>query len=884
MKTLILILIFLTASSTGFAANIYWISTVSSNWNNTANWSAASGGVSCGCTPTVADVVIFDGAGGANGRCVLDIAPSVGAIQMIGYTGIIALNGNSLAVGGLTTNNIFNTGLVSGSGTVNITATSAVSFMGTDFTLGADFRATLTTSTGVFTGGGAGTAFDDVVNVTAYSVLLNGCIYNGTTSFIKTGNSNDFGTGANIFNGVTTIRNNSRAILRTSDVAGDIFNNTVHLFLSANNNNGLIQVAYGTGTSTTFNGNIVVTSVNNGFNTVGIFFGQGGGISQLNDGFTIAEGDTLSGEGFERGTLEIRNLTQVGSSAPQTLRIIYGGSPGSASAVIFRVASSIFNANVNFHSSNQDLNGCIFNGANNAFVKRIGGGTSNLTGGNVFNGNVVFRNFASSSLNIGTTAGDDFNGDVTFVYYSSGSIFRLGQHDTNDDITTIAGNISVIRGGGSSANLQVRFVESNFGRVVLDGNTDQTITVYTRISGSDFYYSFDFNNVEINKTGGSVVLANSIEPGVTSPTNPILVSGDLTFTNGIVQPISTVFFNFLDGATAIGASDNSFVDGLVQKTGDDDGFAFPVGDGGVYRPIAISAPATVTSVFSAEYTLNNHGLGINVTAPLVIVSTCEFWTLNRVIGADNVNVTLSWNQDVFCNASYVTVPADLRVAQWGAASWNNLGNGGFINDATLGTVTSSSPVSAFGTFTLASVIPENVLPIELSFIKAELKNNNVEIKWQTASESNNDYFTVERNEQGLNGFETLATIQAAGTSTQVNNYSWVDEHPLSGQYYYRVKQTDFDGTETYSKIITVLIKRSDLEQGMPYPNPIVNTLFLDRLNASDESIVEVIDMTGHLAYRGKFKSSLNFESLPSGVYILRLSTNSQVQQFRLLKK
>ena len=106
--------------------------------------------------------------------------------------------------------------------------------------------------------------------------------------------------------------------------------------------------------------------------------------------------------------------------------------------------------------------------------------------------------------------------------------------------------------------------------------------------------------------------------------------------------------------------------------------------------------------------------------------------------------------------------------------------------------------------------------------------NFVQLTWETASEQNNDFFTIEHSPDGVDFYE-LAQIPGSGTTSTVNTYSYVDEHPYYGLSYYRLKQTDFDGKFEYSNIIAVQV----LSEGDPdeidfemYPNPTSSGNFL----------------------------------------------------------
>lgn len=85
-----------------------------------------------------------------------------------------------------------------------------------------------------------------------------------------------------------------------------------------------------------------------------------------------------------------------------------------------------------------------------------------------------------------------------------------------------------------------------------------------------------------------------------------------------------------------------------------------------------------------------------------------------------------------------------------------------------------------------------ILPIELISFELLLNQNFVEIKWITASEINNDYFTIKRSKNGFI-WETIGTVNGSGTTNEVNQYSLIDYNPYNGVNYYKLKQTDFDG-------------------------------------------------------------------------------------------
>jgi hypothetical protein len=141
------------------------------------------------------------------------------------------------------------------------------------------------------------------------------------------------------------------------------------------------------------------------------------------------------------------------------------------------------------------------------------------------------------------------------------------------------------------------------------------------------------------------------------------------------------------------------------------------------------------------------------------------------------------------------------VAHFDLTLWQDEGNGGNTGTTTAGTVISAAAVTYFSPFTIG-LIPPTPLPIELLNFEGECAGNSIKLHWTTASELNNDYFTIERSTDGIN-FSEIGHVDGAGNSDQRLNYSFTDHTFVSNENYYRLKQTDFNGQFSYSKIIVI---------------------------------------------------------------------------------
>lgn len=848
-----------------------WIGDVNSLWSDVTSW---DNGV-----PGPGFQVVFNGL--HNGNCRLDGPVTIGSLQVNGYIGIIDLAGNTLTVSGTIANNFLSGTIIGAPGVLDIQSSQAATFDGT--ALDVNLFVELTTSNGVFTGESA-TTFSSPVNVIAHSILLNGSTYRSTATFRKSSAAAptaSIGDGGNRFDDVTTIVNAMNATLISGNLEPDVFNGQLILSLTGNDPACKIQMAYGSA-GNQFNNDIRIrTDDNSLFHaaplTAEISFGSGGGASTLADGFTIAEVDPVydpngTSDEFSYGDLYLNNFTQLGST-PQYLNLrIPQNDASSASRLKLIIQNSTFNGNVDFLASNIFVSGSTFNGASNRFEKTVRGGSnigiipqphSSWAGGNTFNNTTTIVNSGGSYLGLGVNQGDVFNGDVTFIINSATGNFRIAYGATTQfrgDVTLIRDNLvggqnfyfgDAIQGGAAEFN----------------GAAQQFINYM--LGGSTTVVPPNFHNVSVINPNG-LVLGVSIN---------ILTSMQLNL--GVVQTTGTNYIDFRDNSTVSNASNFSYVDGPVRKTGND-AFTFPVGDNGVYNPLSISAPGSTTSQFEAEYFFADHGLGVEAVDGIEKVSDCEHWTLNQTAGTDNVGITLGWNEGSFCHPSYINpdhIDA-LRVMRWASSEWSDLGSSAYTTPyAAIGSVTSSATLGSFPSIlTLGSTVIENAMPVELTSLEAKEINGKVLLTWETATELNNDYFTIEKLEAG--SFAELAKIPGAGTKNLPSQYTWIDQNPTPGLCYYRLKQTDFNGTATYSDVIAF---RWQVEN-TPYPNPVKTTLFLDGLNFGEDSELIVKDLTGRTLYSSNAIRMIDFSEYVPGIYHLGLKTNTSITWFPIRKE
>ena len=428
-----------------------------------------------------------------------------------------------------------------------------------------------------------------------------------------------------------------------------------------------------------------------------------------------------------------------------------------------------------------------------------------------------------------------------------------------------AGTSGLLQLGGNFTNLENELhFGDNFGQVVLNGTGDQYIQ-----NSNPLEYFYD---LKVAKSGGSVFL-----------TAPIAVRHELNLTQGRVFTTAAALPTLLAGTTAINASNASFIHGPLKKVGDTD-FTFPVGKANSYRPASLSAITGGSSVaFTGEY-FNASAQGTIGWAhdwpPINHVSDCEYWRIDRSAGAPNARVTLTWRAPESCGVDNLP---EMRTAYWDGTMW--IDRGGFNTTGTNAagsvstTVVESSFLQAANYWTLASHSVSNPLPVELLSFTAVPASTMVDLYWSTASEKDNAFFTVERSADA-DRFVPLLQVPGAGNSQAVLHYRSEDPHPLDGLSYYRLRQTDSDGTSKVSAAVPVFFRGEAHGLTVLYDG---NGAWLQH-HFPAGSTYAVMDATGRVLLSGRVEHEgpmrIPADHLASGTYLIRITDGEATEATR----
>ena len=503
--------------------------------------------------------------------------------------------------------------------------------------------------------------------------------------------------------------------------------------------------------------------------------------------------------------------------------------------------------------------------------------TGNLTGTNSFatlnvsklGGTVTLMSNIDVAENFGTLSG-------TSVFSINGKYMKIGGHFTNNNGNTTFTNI-----GGSTVEFNGPTLNQNF------TNTNGAITL---------------NRVTMNKLLGKLYLVGA--------NSKITIDSVLTMTRGIIVTRSNaaleIYLKYNISGAVVGHSAISYIDGKLRRAVYNAlnpivlnfSLDFPLGDSlnpGGYN----LANITFTSGTVIPDILGFFSPWPSIPPPNgPVASECVyatynvneflnngFWTFSKTATSPfngSYNLTLSngsWSNTT--GSGWTVARADIAANPMIGGSWSLIGNC-VVASTTAATqrtaLNSPANINTSFNFLLATAVSNVPLPIELISFSADPEQQSVVCRWTTASETNNDYFEIQRSDNGID-FKTIGTIKGfgAGTSTSNRSYKFIDEEPCHSLRYYRLNQIDIDTRNSISDIIAVNCKNTD-ETISLYPNPASESITYQFYQNNDEQLeVKILDITGReikneivSSLKGFNTTTTTISELSAGVYYLQI--------------
>jgi hypothetical protein len=401
------------------------------------------------------------------------------------------------------------------------------------------------------------------------------------------------------------------------------------------------------------------------------------------------------------------------------------------------------------------------------------------------------------------------------------------------------------------------------GTVILDGAGAQSIS-HSGTGGSE-----TFNNLTIDKSAGVVSLSH-----------PITIAGTLDFTGGGKIALGTSDLTIGDAGSITGYGASGYV------VTDDSGLLRQEGIGSASRTGSVVFPVGTTSTSFTPVTIDNstgtadrfdvrvcnqvyddgNCSGGNAFSSMVVNKT---WHISEgTTGGSDAAITLQWNSAdelVFDHSSCLI--SHFKDGSWGAEMAATAAAG---SDPYMLTATGINDFSPFG-------VGENpsLLPVELLYFRGTYMGDSVLLTWSTATETNNDYFALERSSNGLD-FKTIASIDGAGTSKSTIVYSYSDKTFSGLGQYYRLRQTDFDGQFEYFRIL--YIETAPWQKPvMVYPNPATDMLHISgTLMHRSQISYALYDLLGNALFSnqvvadGHFDASIDVSRYAPGIYWVKI--------------
>lgn len=448
----------------------------------------------------------------------------------------------------------------------------------------------------------------------------------------------------------------------------------------------------------------------------------------------------------------------------------------------------------------------------------------------------------------------------------------------NGALTLTDGDLIV---GASSLN-----INGTISRVGANINTDNTSTLglggtsALTIPASTFFDTpVPLAALNISNTAGVTWNAQSIETG-----------GVVTFQSGaatLTMPSGTKL-DLLDAGSLSGETVGRYVIGNVERTatamgtgGSDFGnigyqISAGAGDMGNVTALRISGADGISS--------GNSNTGIARTFTITVDAQPSAKRLVR----------LSWlsNEDNGKDATKINM---FRSTD-GGATWSRLTNG-FV-DATAGQPTGHRMVAALTDHFSLYTVTDNDSPLPVSFLSLNAKRAGLDAKltWSTASETNSAKFEIQRSVNGL-VFETVGQLNSTGNSTTLRTYEYLDRDVATlgqSKLYYRIRNIDFDGTESFSPVAILNLKAEGGLVVGTAPNPFKNVMNLYMTTESKGTIsFSITDAAGRTLSSFELEvaegasaipMAQRFEALPAGVYHLVVTSDSHTQRVKVVKE
>jgi Secretion system C-terminal sorting domain len=449
------------------------------------------------------------------------------------------------------------------------------------------------------------------------------------------------------------------------------------------------------------------------------------------------------------------------------------------------------------------------------------------------NAKIVFTNTAALTLPSNLFN----NNNVNYLTINNSANVNLGGPLTVSNILDLsAGNITV----GTHTLTIAGTMTKGTGFMTANGMATLAFTNPTEITLPAAFLTTNSYVGSLTVNGGGIILSSNLgfNNAITLTNGKITLGSSnlISNTNGVINGGSASSYIVTNG---IGKLLQPHLAG-INKT-------YPVGTATSYDPVTVE-PTDATSISVSVQPAFDNAVG-----DAVKVATKQ-WDISSSTPSSTI-LTLTPSNPVA-----TTTPV---MGHYTASAWEELA-ATRSGDTWTATTTSFSPFGAGEVGGFAGAVP-----VELYQFQIKSTQKSAFLSWSTASEKNNAFFNIEQSTNGLD-FQTIGQVKGNGTTSASNTYNFEHNTPSVGINYYRLKQVDFDGSSTLSKIISVQFGGKGNKVTV-YP-----TMAFDKLNVqidSDETMpYTIFDLQGNNVQTGQLtgQKELIISDLSSGMYILKV--------------
>lgn len=400
------------------------------------------------------------------------------------------------------------------------------------------------------------------------------------------------------------------------------------------------------------------------------------------------------------------------------------------------------------------------------------------------------------------------------------------------------------------------------GKLFLNGSSVQ------QISGTQTFKTYDL--LTANNSGFTL-------------NNNLSVSGIHTFSNGMITTSATPNYMVYEaGSSYTGDNDSKHINGWVKKVGATD-FVFPVGNATYERTVSLTN-LTAASEFNVKHNTVTPSVN-DLMAPLVLVDTNEYWTINKISGG-SAKVVLNWAHPKI-PVPQVTI-SNIRAAYYSGSFWTSLGGTGTGNVATTGSVTSNL-IAAFNyNFTIGSI--SLVLPLHIISFTGQRENNYNAISWVVSNEINVAQYELQRSVDGIN-FYTIY-VQQSNNAGSTAYYNYHDGGAVNSKVFYRFMYNDNNAGLKYSDIISITAASADSRPFYVIKNPVSSKIEI-YTGAVYKGLFNynLVNSNGQSVQSGNINiAAAGVQTIPlqpyisKGIYILVLKNKEYILQATILKE